>query len=132
MVIKHTKLIDKPVSRAKSEQCAELLVEYMKNNLGGEWKSRVWENLGWCWCVELGSIGLYYHNYEDNDGTWNFCAMISGETNKRGGALASWFSNDDRSKDPVEAVIKAMKRAQDYINKLQDSLDDTRIRIRKQ
>lgn len=102
---------------------ADLLAEFMTNNMGGMWETRVWENLGWHWQVKIGSIGLYYHPGM-NGANGKYSAMINSEKNKIGGAPAYWHDNEDQSENPVAAVKNAMTTAQNFVNRMQDVIDD--------
>lgn len=103
-------LIQKPKSQREAQYNADTLAAYMRLHAGGEWKTRVWHNLWWCWEVSLGSIALHH-----SDATDTFHAMIGDEPGKTGGTPSHWFRDEDRSSDPVQAVRNAMKTLKNVI-----------------
>jgi hypothetical protein len=113
----------KQEAQQKAKKLADRLNKYFK--IKG-WNPNVWNNLGWCYDVTLGSISVG-SKYQEK-----YTAYVNSTLNKTGGALAAWFDNNGdkcRDKSPEKAVLKALKYAEDYINDLKRTIDDNKSKL---
>lgn len=88
------------------------------SKLKGNWKPRVWENLGWHYCANLenGSVSVY-PRYSSIDDTTYYHAMVGREIGSFGSMPCEWSMGGDHFKDPQESVDKVLN----YIKNLIES-----------
>lgn len=99
--------IEIPETERDAWLCADALVNTLKQELGGDWKPRVWENLGWHYSARLGSIEVTCH-YSNG----SVSASVDDVIDQPGGTPMSWYDTDETPcYDPVETVKKQMKVA---------------------
>jgi hypothetical protein len=103
-----------------NKQEAEILATETKctliKGIGGDWKIKVWNNLGWHCDVELGTICCHI----DPLPKLTYSAYISNDTKSCGSALAIWSEDNNYSqKSPVTAVKNAIRNVKTYIAGLQ-------------
>ena len=108
-----------PESETEATQRAENLASRLEEKVGGKWKPRYWLNGNHCYEVTLGSISVSEHFY---DGKASFSALINSTKGKPGSGLAAWTKSESKFQTPEEAVLFAIKNAQDYVYGLQDTL----------
>ena len=108
-----------PESETEATQRAENLASRLEEKVGGKWKPRYWLNGNHCYEVTLGSISVSEYFY---DGKASFSALINSTKGKPGSGLAAWTKSESKFQTPEEAVLFAIKNAQDYVYGLQDTL----------
>lgn len=106
---------ESPKNKREADARANDLVNYLNNVTGGNWKKRVWENLGWHYAVRLGSIEVYAHSYTWRNTTYN---ALVGDTIESGGGLGIWTDSNSGFEKPEEAVRHAMNNAKTVVDKL--------------
>jgi len=91
---------------------AKELSDYLKKELGGNWKPRVWENLGWYYSVQLGTMNVNWHLNK-------YGCLIDNEIGGVCG-MGYWDTGNVLFTNPKDAVKFAMKRANDFVKKVTD------------
>lgn len=110
------------MTKQEAEKYAEQTALRLNKKLGGKWQTDVWNNLGWCCRVHLGSISVSISENLRYDNSLRFSAYVS---TKIGGVGALTFWSDDKNygrKTPEEAVKNALKYAQKEVTNLQNVL----------
>jgi hypothetical protein len=69
--------------------------------MGPDWKPRVWENLGWFWCVESGALAVYPRGYGNNNPTEYDVSLDGGR----------WWAHGRKPESIIRRVV-AMARAE--------------------
>jgi len=97
------------MTKEQAQRKAKALVRKMRNPKG--WKTRVWENLGWHYCIEKGAVSVW----SSFDGTF-FC-MISSDVECPGSGLGMWTTTY-HSKDPNVALRMEAASAREVLDRL--------------
>jgi len=85
----------------------------LKQMAGRGWKLRVWENLGWHYCVNSGPVSVY-PSY--NEG--NFFCLISTDPKKAGFGGSAWTnSSASPHKNPNQVVWEAFENMSQVVDK---------------
>ena len=106
----------KQLTKATATEAANVLLRQM-NTQG--WNIKVWENLGWHYCLKLGDSGLSL-SYCDMDATYS--CLLSDRAEVLHGGM-SWWLDRGSYKDPNKAVNGQLKLASEFINKLTTHVD---------
>lgn len=103
---------------------AELLISKM---LTIGWRIRVWENLGWNYCIVAKNVSV---GMMDNDSRHHgmYYAEVSDEQDFDGGSPADW-SDDKYYRDPNKAVEGALKAAKNFVKKRRDAIDRAEVTL---
>lgn len=91
-------------------------IRYLHKMHGKGWYTRVWENVGWHWCLHNGPVNV--NASHSAFGPPTFWAMVS-PTDGGSGGLAAWSPDHKHFRDPNKAARHAIKAARRYV----DSLD---------
>lgn len=94
---------------------AVMRAEKLAKSLGKGWKTEVWENMGWHWCLHYGPIRLCT-SYTDVDANPSYFVLISDSVTDTGGGAMMW-TGDTTSDDPREAIRKGIKLVMKYHEK---------------
>ena len=98
----------RPTTKEEAQKLADEMKSVLEKDLGGEWHTRVWYNLWWCYECWQGTIRVTQH--------WDKYSALVGVDEGYGG-LPEW-SDDSTYDSPSEAVRQAFKAAVDYTTKL--------------
>ena len=113
------------LTKKEAKKEAKKLAKRLNNKLGGKWKANVWNSLGWCYNVTLGSISVYEYHYTDKT---TYSALISSEMNVHTYGLSAWTENDNPD-TPEQAVKDAMENAENYVLGLVATLHDNDMKL---
>ena len=86
--------------------------------LGQGWTARVWENLGWHYAVENGTLTVYPIHQTSKLG---YYCMLTDDTNFLGCGSVLW-TDSKIFKCPKQAIAHTVKLAETEINKLTNIL----------
>jgi hypothetical protein len=78
------------------------------------WKVRVWENMGWHWCLTNKLCGLSLHNSTDIQGLTFWCMMADGDSKNCYHGSCGFQSTTDHFKNPNLAVRQAIRHSLPY------------------
>jgi hypothetical protein len=107
-----------PTSEGEATQCATALVDRLNSCLGGDWKPRVWENLGWHYSASCGSMSVS----QSTQGS--FSVLMSDKMNDTTGGYPPFC--DGRATEistPEAAVIDAIDTASKLVNRLKNAVN---------
>ena len=94
-------------TKADATREAKKTLSLLKNKKG--WKIVVWENLGWCFCLEKGGLSLWGHDYGSG---MKYSCLLS---NNHPHAGEMYWSDHFSSKNPNKAVEHQLKLATDFL-----------------
>lgn len=92
-------------SRRMAEDLAEKLLNQMK---GSGWKLKIWENLGWHYCVCNGPLQVHPSSIDDS-----YFTLLDGDGS---GGGSPCYSVDTNFNDPNEAVRVQLETARLFVN----------------
>ncbi|MBK7362697.1 MAG: hypothetical protein IPJ01_10415 [Micavibrio sp.] len=110
-------------SKEEAKLRAKELADYLKKELGGNWKPRVWNNIGWYYNVHLGSMSVSFHFNK-------YSCLISDGVNG-GGGMGYWSKSFCSFPNPKKAVEFAMKNANEFVKKVTDIMQKNKDLISK-
>lgn len=102
------------------------LVNRLIKKTGGKWKLRVWENLGWHFHAECGSIQV------NQSGIRKYWTLMSDDITHAGGGCTLWSLDDkvfpyrgvpECFSTPEEAVLAQLQEAKKVVLNLLDVVD---------
>lgn len=116
---------------AKTEQEAEAAArEALALMTTPGWTIRVWENMGWCWCLRNGNLRIYstklYPVSLSSSGMLVFHAQLS--TSHVPGSPAYW-SHREQYADPNEAVEATLKEARDFVARMDKIVSEAELSL---
>ena len=86
----------------------------LKSRLQGRgWKIRVWQNLGWNYCIENTECNLSISEHIDG----SFSVSLS-DTKDSSGDPAFWHDSDDYRNDPNEAIRVKLKHCLEFVDNI--------------
>lgn len=102
-------------TREKAQELGENLLNKMRGN---GWKLRVWENLGWHYCVTNKNVSVSeYFFYGINKPVYH-CLIGYG-----GAGIGAWTTKNSCD-DPNVAVEQELAAAHAYVNELQEIIEN--------
>lgn len=103
------------LTRKEAEKAGKELLGRMK---GEGWTLRVWENLGWQYCVRNGPATVY----PTHDGRFH-CLLADEKLSQDscGFGASAWTTKEVRD-DPNDAVAVELQCARDYANRVNRAL----------
>ena len=117
--------MDSSKTKEEAIKKAKLLVSKMKSK---GWKTEVWENLGWHYSISKGLLCVNGVKY--NDGKCKYYALLSGGDYP--GTGECYWGDSRCFKDPNDAVTAVMKSAEDFVNKVQKVVLETKKYLAKE
>lgn len=107
-----------PQTEEEAKASALALAARLCQKIGGEWQPRVWENMGWHFGANFGTISVSGHNPLNPQ--WN--ALVSDEIGNASFGAIQWSVK--KSFSTPEAAVKAgMKAVADHIKNCQKVLE---------
>jgi hypothetical protein len=97
------------MTKTQAETAAKLALNSLPNKKG--WKTRIWENLGWCWSLENGPISVYPSTLPGH-----FHCMIAPSIEERGCGAGEWTDcSKKRCTTPWDAVLQEVEIVRKHI-----------------
>lgn len=110
-------------TKSEAKLRAKELADYLKKNIGGNWKPFVWSNLGWHYKAILGTMNVYFDGYN------KYSCMI-GESVDSIGSPVYWHRSVLFT-TPKKAVVFSMVQADSFIKKVTDTMQTNKDLITK-
>lgn len=108
--------MEKSEAVKKAQALADRLNKHFNTD---QWVPHVWYNMMWCYNATIGSVSVA----ETIGGEYH--ALVSTEKGKPGGGLTAWTGHDINSfAHPANAVVYAVMNSVDYVNKLNETVQD--------
>lgn len=101
-------------TKHEAEKAGQALLDKLDNKTN--WVVKVWENMGWHYCIECGSMQV-----SPALGDGQYFALMSTSAQRPGEGFPEWTTNF-RSSDPNEVISHQIKQALSFVKQCQDSI----------
>jgi hypothetical protein len=103
----------------------------IKHGVPDSWKERVWDNLGWHACFNIGGFSVHTSIADRNAGE-SWYAYLSGEPGKPGGGSGMWTNvNRPPLLSPQEAILDAFNYAVPIMHRIMEVLIESNRVVRE-
>ena len=104
----------------KTKQEAEIAGQELLNKMKDKnWKLKVWENMGWNFCITNGPLRLSFNSNSQNP----YHILMSSNSQSTVGGLAMWTPRKSSSLNPVSGLKKQVELARKVLNGLTEAVE---------
>ena len=102
-------------TKQSAQTTANRVAARLKKELGGNWKTRVWSNMGWHANAYLSAINVsIYNNHHTNKNT--YMVLISDTPKHPSAGACHWSTDHNNYSTPEAAVLAGIEKVKEYLN----------------